>query len=143
MTPHQPGLLERLSGHVSREQGSAVVEFLLVSVLLVALTLGIVQLALALHVRNTLQDAAGEGARRAALVGSSDERGSSFARQLVTTALGESLAISVSTRHLSWRGHPAIEMVVTAPLPVIGLWGPPGTLRVSAHATRETLAGQS
>src|SRR5699024_8700584 len=45
------------------ERGSAVVEFVLVSVLVVTLLLGVLQLTLALHVRNTVVDAAGEGAR--------------------------------------------------------------------------------
>ena len=47
-------------------------EFTLVGVLLTVLALAVVQLALALHVRNTLLDAAAEGARYAALAGSSD-----------------------------------------------------------------------
>lgn len=51
------------------EHGSAPVDFALVSVLVVALGLGLLQLALGLHVRNVLVDAAGEGARRAALLG--------------------------------------------------------------------------
>ena len=49
------------------EEGSAVAEFSLVGVLLTALLLAVVQLALALHVRNTVLDAAAEGARYAAL----------------------------------------------------------------------------
>ena len=50
-------------------------EFVLVGVLLTALLLAVVQLALALHVRNTVLDAAAEGARYAALAGSSAEAG--------------------------------------------------------------------
>ncbi|MEG0162068.1 MAG: pilus assembly protein, partial [Aurantimicrobium sp.] len=37
------------------ESGSAVVEFVFVGILLTFLTLGILQLGLALHVRNTIQ----------------------------------------------------------------------------------------
>ena len=51
------------------EAGSAVVDFALISSLVVVLAVGVVQLALAMHVRNVLTDVAGEGARRAALVG--------------------------------------------------------------------------
>ena len=40
-----------------RDDGAAVVEFVLVGVLLTALFLALVQLGLALHVRNTLQAA--------------------------------------------------------------------------------------
>ncbi|WP_036969499.1 TadE/TadG family type IV pilus assembly protein, partial [Promicromonospora kroppenstedtii] len=49
-----------------REHGSAAVEFLLVSVLVLALLLGVVQVALAVHVRSLATDAAAEGARVAA-----------------------------------------------------------------------------
>lgn len=46
----------------------AVVDFVLVTVILVPLVLGIMQVALVLHVRNTLTSAASEGARYAATV---------------------------------------------------------------------------
>lgn len=46
------------------------VDFVLVSVLLTALFLAVVQLALALHVRTTLQACAAEGARYGANLGS-------------------------------------------------------------------------
>lgn len=48
------------------DDGSSVVEFTLVSVLLVGLFLGILQVALVLHTRNVLVSAAQEGARYAA-----------------------------------------------------------------------------
>src|SRR5690606_41219162 len=64
-------LRRRLTG----EDGTAVVEFVLVSVLVVTVLLGVLQLTLALHVRNTVVDAAGEGARYGALAGVSAEAG--------------------------------------------------------------------
>ena len=51
----------------ARDDGSAVVEFVLVGTLLTLLTLSVLQLGLALLVRNTVLDAASEGARYAAL----------------------------------------------------------------------------
>jgi len=47
----------------SAERGSAVVDFVLVSVLLLVLFLGVIQVALAQHVRSMLVDSAAEGAR--------------------------------------------------------------------------------
>ncbi|WP_277050321.1 TadE/TadG family type IV pilus assembly protein, partial [Ruania albidiflava] len=47
------------------ESGSALVDFLLVAVLVTVLVLGVVQLALVLHVRTVLIDSAAEGARYA------------------------------------------------------------------------------
>ena len=44
------------------ERGSAVVDFVLVMIILVPLFLGILQVALVLHVRNTLTAAASDGA---------------------------------------------------------------------------------
>ena len=45
------------------DRGSAVVDFVLVMVVLVPLVLGIAQVGLVLHVRNTLTAAASDGAR--------------------------------------------------------------------------------
>ena len=63
------------TGRRHDEGGAAVVDFVLVLVVLVPLVLGIVQLALVLHVRNTLASAAAEGARAAAAKGASRRRG--------------------------------------------------------------------
>ena len=54
-------------GHAD-ERGAAVVDFVLVLVVLVPLLLGVLQVGLVLHVRNTLMAAASEGARYAATV---------------------------------------------------------------------------
>ena len=57
------------------ERGAAVVDFVLVLLVLLPLVIGILQLALVLHVRNTLASAAAEGARHAAVAGSSGVAG--------------------------------------------------------------------
>ena len=64
--------------------------------LLVALVLGVVQLALGLHVRATLADAAAEGARHASLVGSDASAGVTRTRELISTALGPGYAERVT-----------------------------------------------
>ena len=63
-----------------RERGAAVVEFVLVMVLLVPLVLGIAQVALVLHVRNTLSAAASDGARASAPLEASPADGARRAR---------------------------------------------------------------
>src|SRR4029453_4872725 len=66
--PCRPGLARhrpRQRNGPCREAGAAVVEFTLVTVVLVVLFLAILQLALALYVRNTLVAAAAEGAHYA------------------------------------------------------------------------------
>jgi len=124
------------------DSGSAIVEFLLVTVLLIALTAGLVQLALALHVRNTLADAAAEGARQAALFGHTDMDGVRRTRDLMRVAVGVGDEADVVARREVWQGSPTVTVTVTAPLPLLGLFGPPSGLRVSGRAPVEMLAGQ-
>ena len=63
------------------ERGAAVVDFVLVLVVVVPLFLGIFQVALVLHVRNTLTAAASEGARYAATVDRPVEAGAARTRR--------------------------------------------------------------
>lgn len=121
------------------ERGSAVAEFTLVGILLTVLALAVVQLALALHVRNTMLDAAAEGARYAALAGSSVGEGIGRTKDLIGTAISAEYAQDVSASQTSIGGVPAIEVTVRAALPVVGLLGPPRGLEVSGHAAIETL----
>lgn len=125
--------------HKQSEEGSAVVEFVFVGALLTILALAVLQLALALHVRNTLQDAASEGARWGALIDSSLEEGKFRTKQLITTAVGEQYARNISAQQTTWRGAPAVEVTVKAPLPLMGLLGPSHVLEVSGHAAKEFL----
>ncbi len=129
----------RLSQVVSDDSGSAVVEFVFVGILLTFLTLGVLQLGLVLHVKNTLQDAASEGARWGSLIDSSPAEGVQRTKDLITTAVGEQYAQHITATQATWLGAPATVITVTAPLPVIGLWGPATSLEVSGHAATEVL----
>jgi hypothetical protein len=122
-----------------RDEGSAAVEFVLVGVLLTALTLGVIQLAFALHVRNTLLDAAAEGARFAALAGNGPGDGEQRTRELITVAIGADYAKGVSAGYAEYLGIPATEVTVLAPLPLAGPFGPPRSLEVTGHAAIESL----
>ena len=121
------------------DEGSAVVEFTLVGVLLTILTLAVIQLGLALHVRNTVQDAAAEGARFAALADNGPADGVLRTRALITEAIGADYATDVAVGTGEWMGHPAVTVTVRTTLPVIGLIGVGGGLEVSGHAAIETL----
>jgi hypothetical protein len=103
------------------------------------LALAVVQLALALHVRNTLLDAAAEGARYAALAGSSAGDGIGRTTDLIGSAISASYAEDVTATTTSIAGRPAIEVTVRATLPVVGLLGVEHGLEVSGHAALETL----
>lgn len=119
------------------DRGSAVVEFVLVSTLLLLLVGAVIQLAMVLHVRNTLVDCAGEGARYAALEGNGPASGVERTRTLISSALSPGYAESVSARTATVGGTAMVEVEVLAPLPLAGLLGPDGVVRVSGHAALE------
>ncbi|MBT2516275.1 pilus assembly protein [Streptomyces sp. ISL-90] len=121
------------------ERGSAVAEFTLVGVLLTVLALAVVQLALALHVRNTLLDAAAEGARYAALAGSSAGDGVARTKDLIGAAISAEYAQDVAAAQSSFGGVPVVAVTVRATLPVIGLLGFERGLEVTGHAAVESL----
>lgn len=122
------------SGVLGREQGSSVVDFVLVGGLLTMFFLAILQLTLVLHVRNTLIDAAASGARYGTLAdrdaGDAEER----TRGLIMTALNPSFAEEISTNEVTVQGLRTLEVTVRAPMPVVGLIGPRGLLEVTGHA---------
>src|SRR5699024_12184782 len=82
--------------NIHGERGSAVAELIMVSGLLVLLVLAVFQLAFALHVRVTLIDCAGEGARAAAVIGSDVEVGAARTRALIARALPVAYAADVA-----------------------------------------------
>ena len=124
------------------EEGSAVVDFALVGALVVTVALALLQLALGLHVRNVLIDAAGEGARRAALVGGTTAEAEARVRALAGAALSEDCVQAVQVRRTRTGDLAVVEVRVLARLPVLGLLGPGGGLAVTGHAVDEAaLAG--
>ncbi len=111
----------------------------MIGALLTVLTLSVLQLGLALHIRNTVLDAASEGARFAALADNALGDGTTRARDLITAALGPGYASNVTASYGSYLGHPAAIVTVRTPLPLVGLVGIDGGLEVSGHASVETL----
>ena len=119
------------------ERGSAPVEFVLTTVLLLALVLGVLQVGAVLLVRNTALDAVAEGARWAALVGNADADGAARARQVLPDSLGPAYAADVAAGRTVWQDQPATEVRARIPLPVLGLVGPPAAIEVTGHAALE------
>jgi len=119
--------------------GSAVAEFVMVVSLLTVLTLSVMQLALALHIRNTVLDAASEGARFATLAGNTPVEGSLRTRDLISTALGGRFAADVSASIADVDGVSIVMVRVRTPLPLLGLLGPQDGLEVTGHGAMETL----
>ena len=130
---------ERMHSTWRSDRGSAAAEFVLVGTLLTVTTLSVLQLGLALFVRNTVLDAASEGARFGALVGNTPSDGAQRAADLITTALGPSYANDVTGAVGEFLGAPSAVVTVRAPLPLIGLIGLDDGIEVSGHAALETL----
>jgi hypothetical protein len=122
------------------DRGSAPVEFVLVGTLVSLVTLSVLQVALALHVRTTLIDAAGEGARHAAFADSSLGDGVNRTRELITTALSPRYASGVEATLGDYAGAPVVVVTVRAPLPLIGLVGLDDGLEVVGRAVVEPRA---
>ncbi|MEG3615565.1 TadE/TadG family type IV pilus assembly protein [Isoptericola haloaureus] len=112
-------------------------EFALVSALLVALFLGVVQVALALHVRAVVIDAAAEGARLAARTDRDLSAGAQRTRDLLTSAIGERYAGEIAVGRTRRDGLDLIRVTVSAPLPVVGILGPTGAMTLDGHAVDE------
>ncbi len=112
---------------------------MLVGALLTILTLSVIQLGLALLIRNTVLDAAAEGARYGALADNRLEDGVGRTRELITAAIGPAYARDITIAVGSYDGHPADIVTVRTPLPLIGLVGIPNGLEVHGHAALETL----
>ncbi|THJ66293.1 pilus assembly protein [Arthrobacter echini] len=110
------------------------VDFALVGGLLTVIFIAVIQLTLVLHVRNTLIDAAASGARYGTLADRDPEDAIGRARELIEGSLADSYGSDVSVGESTVAGVRTLEVVVRAPLPVIGLIGPAGLLEVRGHA---------
>lgn len=129
--------MSRTSADHLGERGSAVVEFVLVSALVTLLLAGVLQLALALHVRSTLVDCAAEGARHGALADRGPDDAVRRTVELIRASLHDRYAQDVVAGHVRRDGLDLVQVRVTAPLPVLGLLGPGGVLTVEGHALEE------
>jgi Flp pilus assembly protein TadG len=121
------------------DRGSAVVDFVLVLLVLVPLFLGILQLGLVLHVRNTLTSAVSEGARYGAAYDRSPPDGAARTRRQISGAVAGRFAQDVSATVESVGGAPTVVVTARAEVPALGLFGPAVSLEVRGHAVREVL----
>ena len=125
------------------DRGSSPVEFVLVGVLLTALTLGVIQFALVLYVRNVVHDAAVEGAHVAALADTDPGEGAERTALVIGRAIGADYARDVSVQETNALGGPTVEVTVRTTLPLIGLLGVPAALEVTGRAPVESLTANA
>ena len=129
-------LVEHVRRVRNQEGGNAVVEFVLVTPLLLAVTLAILQVALALHVRATLVSAAAEGARASALAGADPRAGERRTRDLLAGTVAGSVIKQVEVTRVMRHGLVVHEVRIDAVLPLVGLLGP-RAMSVAGHAMAE------
>ena len=110
---------------------------MLVSLVLVPLVLGVIQVGLVLHVRNTLAAAATEGARYGATIDRGPEDAAARTREQVREAVAARFAEGVSARRDLVGGVPTVVVTVRAVVPPLGLWGPGVDLSVEGHGVEE------
>ena len=118
-------------------RGSAVVDFVLVLVVLIPLFLGILQVGLVMLVRNTLANAAAEGARHAASLDQDLAAGERRTREQISGAVSGRFARDIDAQMVSLNGRPTVRVVVRATVPALGLGGPGVSLEVVGHAVEE------
>jgi Flp pilus assembly protein TadG len=133
VTANRLGRLQR------SERGSALADFALVSVVLVPLFFGVLQVALIWHVKTTLTSAASEGARYGATYNRSAADGARRTSGVIDDVFGTAFSDRVSAHDMAVDGQPAVEVDVRAHVPVLAFWGPTVTVHVSGHAIKELL----
>ncbi|WP_405375655.1 MULTISPECIES: TadE family protein [unclassified Microbacterium] len=106
--------------------------------LLTVLTLAVLQLGLAVYVRNVVHDAAVDGAYYAALADVDTPAGAARAEAIIEGTVGDGFVAAVSARESRSLGHATVAVTVTTRLPIIGLLGVPRGWEVTAHAPAET-----
>ena len=119
------------------ERGSAVVDVVLVSTLVLAVFLGVFQLGFALYARNTLISCASEGARYGARADSDPAQGVARTRELIAASLSARYAQDVTAGAETVDGVRVVVIRVRAPLPVFGPLGVDGGLDVVGRAVEE------
>ncbi len=120
------------------DSGSAVVDFVMVGALVITVFVALLQVTLGVYARNVLTDAAGDGARRAALVGGTEAEARQRVQVLSDAALRRGYVDTVTVSRVPSGELMIVEVTVTAPFPVLGLFGPGGTLRATGHAVDES-----
>ncbi|MET0736159.1 MAG: TadE family protein [Microbacterium sp.] len=132
------GIRSRLAAAAAGDAGSSPVEFVLVGTMLTVLTLAVLQLGLAIHVRNVVHDAAVEGAYHAALADTPLDEGTRRTSEIIARTVGAEYAADVSVRESAELGHATVQITVRATLPLAGLLGAPRLMEVTAHAPVES-----
>jgi Flp pilus assembly protein TadG len=123
-----------------RDEGAAVVDFMLVGGLVLFVVLGVAQLALVLHARNVLSADAAEGARHAANLGRDASSGGPYAAELLRRSV-PSAARTIACRGRGETGAGGVPLAAVTCAGRIRLTfvplGPSLPLSVTGRAVKE------
>ncbi len=119
---------------MKEERGAATAEFVMVSALLVLLTLLIVQLALFVHVRNTLTDAASAGARLGVLHDRTGQDGAQRTAELISGSVALQHAEDISYEYVPSGEGRMLRVTVRTQVPLLGTYLGAGELEVTGSA---------
>lgn len=97
----------------------------------------VLQVAYALHVRNTATAHVVEGARVAARADAVEADGVARARELLATTLPGRYGTTVTAHRVRVEGVAVVQLSADIPLPVVGPLGVPGTMTVTGQAFAE------
>jgi Flp pilus assembly protein TadG len=120
-----------------RDRGSAPVEFVLVSVLLVAVTLAVLQISFVAHIRSSAIDSAIAGAAHAALADTTDTDGVVRTEDLIGRGIARGLVQGVSVNSARVGGREVVVVSANLAIPIVGPWLHLATLDVRGRAFRE------
>jgi Flp pilus assembly protein TadG len=119
------------------DDGAAVVDFVLVGILLIALFLLVFQVGVFFHVRNVVAASAAEGARYGATADRTPTDGAARAQQAITEALGNRVSHAIRCAPagvdglVDVDGAPVVDIVCTGPVPIV--FGPSPAIGISVH----------
>jgi hypothetical protein len=117
--------------------GSAPVEFVLVSALLVAVTLSVLQIAFVAHIRSIAIDSAIAGAAHAALADTTDADGVLRTEELIGRGISRGLVRGVTVHSARVGDRDVVVVNASLAIPVIGPWLPVANVDVAGRAFRE------
>ncbi|MFM1984104.1 MAG: hypothetical protein RL723_539 [Actinomycetota bacterium] len=121
------------------ERGSAALDFILVAIPLLMVTLAQLSIFSSAFILNVIRDSAVEGARYAALADQSSEQGCARSKSLVAAALGKSLS-AVFTCQSIVQDQIALERVsITVNWIGLGALAGLSTLQAESMAPRESV----
>ncbi len=118
--------------------GSAVVDFILVSIPMLLIGISTIGITLTSYSRTVLIDAASEGARFGSLADQDLASGISKASQQIAASLGPNFPFSINGREYLVGSIKSIEISIETTIPGIGLLPGGSVMLIQAGATVET-----